>query len=146
VLGVIHCPAARETVWAAHGRGCYWNERRARVSDVSDIGEATLLTSGLDLFGTNQPAWERLVSSTYIQRTWGDAYGYALVATGRAEIMVDPVMELWDTAPMQVILEEAGGALTDWQGVPTIHHRETIATNGSLHTAVLAKIRGEAAA
>jgi histidinol-phosphatase len=143
VLGVMHFPALGETVWAARGRGCYWNERRARVSDVSDIGNATLLTSGLDLFGARQPAWDRLVSSTYIQRTWGDAYGYALVATGRAEIMVDPVMELWDAAPMQVILEEAGGTLTDWSGVPTIHHRETIGTNGMLHGAVLAKIRGD---
>ena len=101
-----------------------------------------MMTSGLDLFGSKQSAWDRLVSSTYIQRTWGDAYGYALVATGRAEIMIDPVMELWDAAPMQVILEEAGGMLTDWQGVATIHHRETVATNGALHPAVLAKIRG----
>jgi len=143
VLGVIHFPALGETVWAARGRGCYWNERRARVSDVADIGNAALLTSGLDLFGARQAGWDRLVSSTYIQRTWGDAYGYALVATGRAEIMVDPVMELWDAAPMQVILEEAGGTLTDWSGVATIHHRETVATNGALHGAVLAKIRGD---
>lgn len=142
VLGVIHFPALGETVWAAKGRGCYWNERRARVSDVSEIGDATLLTSGLDLFGAKQAAWERLVSSTYIQRTWGDAYGYALVATGRAEVMIDPVMELWDAAPMQVILEEAGGKLTDWQGVATVHHRETVATNGALHATVLEKIRG----
>lgn len=145
LVGVIHLPALGETVWAARGRGCYWNERRARVSQVDRLEDALLLTSGLDLFASKQAAWERLVASTYVQRTWGDAYGYALVATGRAEIMVDPVMELWDAAPMQVILEEAGGHLTDWQGRSTVHHHETVATNAFLHADVMKTIRDAAA-
>ena len=142
LLGVLHFPALGETVWAARGRGCFWNERRARVSTVARLEDAVLLASGLDTFGPKQAAWERLVDATYIQRTWGDAYGYALVATGRAEIMVDPIVELWDVAPLQVVLEEAGGHLTDWQGTPTVHKREAIATNAALHDAVLQKIRG----
>ncbi|MEZ4590071.1 MAG: inositol monophosphatase family protein, partial [Chloroflexota bacterium] len=84
-----------------------------------------------------QAAWQKLVDNSYVQRTWGDAYGYSLVATGRADVMVDPIMALWDIAPLQVILEEAGGTLTDWQGEPTIHHEEAIATNGHLLPDVL---------
>jgi histidinol-phosphatase len=141
VLGVAHFPALDETVWAARGRGCFWNGERARVSTVGRLEDAVLLTSGIDLFGPKQAAWERLVDATYVQRTWGDAYGYALVATGRAEIMVDPVMEIWDAAPLQVILEEAGGHLTDWKGEATVHHRETIGTNAALFEAVMDLVR-----
>ncbi len=139
LLGVAHFPALGETVYAARGEGCYWNGRRARVSSVNRLEDATLLTSDLNSFALHgkAEAWQRLVDATYIQRTWGDAYGYALVATGRAEIMVDPVMEIWDCGPLQVILEEAGGTFTDWRGMPTIHAREAIATNGALFEAVM---------
>jgi fructose-1,6-bisphosphatase/inositol monophosphatase family enzyme len=82
------------------------------------------------------------VDATYIQRTWGDAYGYALVATGRAEIMVDPVMNLWDCAPFGVIMDEAGGTFTDWQGTPTIHGGESICTNGVLFNSVMKLVNG----
>ncbi|MCS7220284.1 MAG: histidinol-phosphatase [Anaerolineae bacterium] len=143
LLGVAHFPALGETVYAARGEGCYWNGRRARVSNVSRLEDATLLTSDLNSFAPHgkTEAWQRLVDATYIQRTWGDAYGYALVATGRAEIMVDPAMEIWDCGPLQVILEEAGGTFTDWQGTPTIHAREAIATNGVLFEAVMQLVR-----
>ncbi len=143
LLGVAHFPALGETVYAARGEGCYWNGRRACVSTVNRLEDATLLTSDLNSFAPHgkAEAWQRLVDATYIQRTWGDAYGYALVATGRAEIMVDPVMEVWDCGPLQVILEEAGGTFTDWQGTPTIHAREAIATNGALFEAVMQLIR-----
>ena len=67
-----------------------------------------------------------------LTRTWGDCYGYLLVATGRADIMVDPMMNVWDCAALQPIIEEAGGTFTDWQGEPTIHGGESIATNGLL--------------
>ncbi len=144
LVGVVHLPALGETVYAARGEGCYWNGRRACVSTVSDLKDAALLTSDFDSFAPHGKgeAWQRLVDATYIQRTWGDAYGYALVATGRAEIMVDPAVEVWDCAPLQVIMEEAGGTFTDWQGTPTIHAREAIATNGALFDAVMRLVRG----
>lgn len=132
ILGIINLPALNEMIYAVKGGGCYWNGRRCHVSTVDKLKEAVLLTSGLNYFGPKQTAWNQLLEATYIQRTWGDAYGYALVATGRADIMVDPAMYLWDAAPMQVILEEAGGTLTDWKGNATIHNHETIATNGRL--------------
>jgi fructose-1,6-bisphosphatase/inositol monophosphatase family enzyme len=98
-----------------------------------------VLCSDLDTFGRYGRAqkWQKLIDASYVQRTWGDAYGYSLIATGRADVMLDPVMALWDIAPLQVILEEAGGTLTDWQGEATIHHEESIATNGHLLGEVL---------
>jgi histidinol phosphatase-like enzyme (inositol monophosphatase family) len=141
LLGVMHFPALNETVYAVRGEGCYWNGRRAHVSSVEQLSDAVLLVSGLGEFGDKAAAWQRLCQATYIQRTWGDAYGYALVATGRAEVMVDPVMALWDCAPLQVILEEAGGTFTDWQGHATIHAGEGLATNGRLLAQVLRTIQ-----
>lgn len=143
LVGVAHFPALGETVCAARGMGCYHNGRRARVSTVSDLAEAVLLASeigGYEKHGKAE-AWQQLVARTRIQRTWGDAYGYLLVATGRAEIMLDAVMNIWDCAPLGVILEEAGGTFTDWQGEPTIDAGESIATNGALFDQVMALTR-----
>lgn len=143
VVGVMHFPALNDMVYAARGRGCYWNGRPTRVSSVSRLADAALLASDLNTFAlyNRQVTFQRLIDSTYIQRTWGDAYGYALVATGRAEIMLDPVMALWDCGPLQVILEEAGGTFTDWKGTPTIFGGESIATNGLLFDDVMAIVR-----
>jgi fructose-1,6-bisphosphatase/inositol monophosphatase family enzyme len=68
-----------------------------------------------------------------------------MVATGRAEVMIDPNMKLWDAAPLQTIIEEAGGRFTDWQGNPTIHAGEAIATNGHLMAEVLKLVSGSPA-
>jgi histidinol-phosphatase len=144
LVGVAHFPALNETVYAAQGMGCYWNGRRAHTSSVNNLEDAALMASDVNGFESKGkgPAWSRLMDSTYIQRTWGDAYGYALVATGRAEIMVDAVMNVWDCAPFGVILPEAGGTFTDWQGTSTIHGGESVATNGTLFNAVMQTING----
>ncbi len=122
VLGIVYEPPLHDMIYATRGGGCFWNGRRVRTSRVPQLSDAILLASDLDGFGPTgkTDAWNRLVESTYIQRTWGDAYGYALVATGRAEIMVDPIVALWDIAPLQVILEEAGRH-TDRLGRPARH-------------------------
>ena len=143
LLGVMNFPALNEMVYARRGGGCFWNGRPARVSAVSRLTDAVLLASDLDTFArfNRQDAFQRLIDATYFQRTWGDAYGYALVATGRAEIMLDPVMAVWDCGPLQVILEEAGGTFTDWRGTPTIFGGEALATNGALFESVMELIR-----
>ena len=144
LLGVIHLPALNETVYAVRGEGCFWNGRRARVSSIDQLENAVVLCSEMERqeeYGRSH-AWQRIVNATYVQRTWGDGYGYALVATGRAEIMVDPALSPWDAGPLQVIIEEAGGAFTDWQGNPTIHAGEGIATNGVLLEKVMELING----
>ncbi len=142
LLGVIHLPALSETVYAVRGEGCFWNGRRARVSSIDQLENAVVLCSEMERqeeYGRQQ-AWQRIVNATYVQRTWGDGYGYALVATGRAEIMVDPALSPWDAGPLQVIIEEAGGIFTDWQGNSTIHAGEGIATNSALFKQVMALI------
>jgi histidinol phosphatase-like enzyme (inositol monophosphatase family) len=145
VLGVMHFPGLNETVYARRGGGCYWNGRRAHTSSVSTMADAVLLASDIDSFGKlgRQTAWQQLIDRTYIQRTWGDAYGYALVATGRAEIMLDPIMAVWDCGPLQIILEEAGGVFTDWDSRATIYGGSAVATNRPLHAGVMAILRGE---
>ena len=82
-------------------------------------------------------AYDRLQAAARLTRTWGDGYGYLMVATGRADVMVDPVMALWDAAPLPPILEEAGGTFTDWQGNATHRAGEGVATNGLLLKEVL---------
>lgn len=92
----------------------------------------------------NAARWQPLKPSkaqAYVTRTWGDCYGYLLVATGRAEVMVDPILNVWDAAAVQPIIEEAGGTFTDWQGKSSIHAGEAIATNGRVTDEVLAITR-----
>ena len=137
LVGVAHFPALNETVYAARGLGAFWNGRRARVSKQTSLGDSVLLMSDVGNYGDKTAAWEKLVSSTYIQRTWGDSYGYLLVATGRAEIMLDAKMAVWDCGPFPVILEEAGGTFTDWKGKSSIYNGESIATNGVLYNQVM---------
>jgi fructose-1,6-bisphosphatase/inositol monophosphatase family enzyme len=74
-------------------------------------------------------------------RTWGDGYGYLLVATGRADLMVDPLMNAWDAAAVETVIREAGGRFTDWQGRERIDSGEGIASNGLVHEAALEILR-----
>ncbi|HEX3999045.1 MAG TPA: histidinol-phosphatase [Pirellulales bacterium] len=149
VLGIIHLPALDECVYAAVGSGA-WHVRGnappipARVSQTERFCESLFCTSEVASFGPRgaMPVYERLQAAARLSRTWGDCYGYMMVATGRAELMVDPIMNVWDAAAILPILEEAGGTFTDWQGRPTIHSGEGLATNGLVLNETLATIRG----
>lgn len=138
MVGVIHHPALGETVRAAKGCGCDWNGRPARVSDVEDLAEAMVLTTDTgDVFRKNRTFTESLLSELSRHRTWGDCYGYTLVATGRAEVMMDPRMALWDSAALKPVIEESGGIFTDWSGKRTIYGDDALAANRRLHHKVL---------
>jgi len=141
VLGVINVPALDELVFAARGLGCFHNGEPARVSNVSTLSEALLLTSDFNSHDPRARSSRVLSSSVGAVRTWGDCYGYILVATGRAEIMLDPVMNVWDCAALLPIVEEAGGTFTDWRGNRTIHGGSAIATNGLLFEAVMKTVQ-----
>jgi histidinol-phosphatase len=142
--GVIHLPALGETVYAARGLGCYWNGRRARVSDVRNLSQARLSITSTKLIAERGrgPAFERLRAACLTDRGWSDAYGYALLATGRVEVVLDPVMCLWDTAALWPVVTEAGGTLTDWAGHATHTAPEAVGTNGQLFDAVMRALRG----
>ncbi|HTQ84685.1 MAG TPA: histidinol-phosphatase [Candidatus Solibacter sp.] len=149
VVGVVHFPALSETVVAWRGGGCWWTrggERvRARVSNVARLEDAVLLaTDPLGHQGEAKRAgYEALKGRVKMERGWGDCYGYALVATGRAEIMLDAALSEWDAAPLIPILEEAGGRFTDWKGIRTISGGDGFATNEAVYGQVMGIICGE---
>ncbi len=132
-VGVIHLPALGETVAAATGLGCRWNGKRAHVSVVERLSEATVVTSSVRALESTGLPFSRLANATRTQRGWGDGYGFALVATGRADAMVDSGLHLWDIAPMFPILSEAGGSVTDWNGTRTADATNFVASNGRVH-------------
>ncbi|WP_420613085.1 inositol monophosphatase family protein [Candidatus Spongiisocius sp.] len=134
-VGVIDLPALGETMAAGRGRGCYLNERAVSVRRRSDLEGAALCTSGFDLLPGDMA--ERLHAGPMILRGWGDAYGYSLVASGRVDAMLDPIVNAWDVAPMMVILPEAGGRFTDLSGEPSFRSGTGLATNGDLHDTIL---------
>lgn len=138
-VGVVYFPALDEMVAAASGLGCWWNGRRARVSPVESLAQAVVSFTDLANFERTgkAEAWKRLQNACYYRAGWGDAYGHALVATGRIELMMDPIMHDWDCGPFPPILREAGGYFGDWQGRPTIHANEALSTTQTLLPEVL---------
>lgn len=147
VAGVIHLPALGETVAAAKGEGCHRRGERAQVSRTSRLSEALWLTTEMN-FGAapgKSSALKRVARAAGPARTWGDCYGYALVATGRADVMIDPAMHVWDCAALLPIIEEAGGRFSDWRGRRTIRGGSAVASNGLLHDQVLALLEGRSA-
>jgi histidinol-phosphatase len=145
LAGAAYFPAVEELVVAARGGGCRWNGAPARVSATSRLADATVLATDERFAGdTDQRArWNRLADAAALGRSWGDCYGYLLVATGRAEAMVDGVMAPWDAAALQPIIEEAGGVFTDWSGRRTAFGGSTIATNQALSGPVRALLVGD---
>jgi histidinol phosphatase-like enzyme (inositol monophosphatase family) len=148
LVGFVYMPGLDEGMYASVGGGAWHfrgaqSPRPARVSQRR-LNEGLFVTSQLDSY-TKRGAldvFHRLEKAAYVTRTWGDCYGYLLVATGRAELMVDPILNVWDAAAVQPIVEEAGGTFTDWQGTPTIHAGEAMATNGLVLAEVLAITKG----
>jgi histidinol phosphatase-like enzyme (inositol monophosphatase family) len=141
VVGVIYLPALGETVAAARGEGCTWNGRPCRVSTVARLEGALVVLSDERTARARSGAFADLAGRVQLERTWGDCYGYALVATGRAEVALDPVVNVWDCAALLPIVEEAGGRFTDWKGRRTIAGGEAVATNGVLHGPVVDVLR-----
>ena len=139
-IGVIDLPALGETVKAGRGLGCFLNDRAIAVSGRTSLEGSVLCTSGFDLLPIDMAA--QLHRSPLALRGWGDAFGYALVASGRAEAMLDPVVKPWDIAPMGVIINEAGGRFTDLSGRDGFRSGNGLATNGALHEEVLRLVSG----
>lgn len=141
-IGVINIPALNEIVYAAKGLGCCFNDAPTKVSNIDSIEEALLLTTDFDLceqYGFGGVVNE-LRKRADKSRTWGDCYGHVLIATGRAEIMLDPVMNIWDCAALLPVIEEAGGTFTDWKGQRTIKGN-AISTNGKLFDVVMKTVK-----
>lgn len=139
-IGVINMPALGETVWAGRGLGCFVDGEVARVSTRDRISGSYLSSCGFDYW--SEPMLRAARESGAALRTWGDGYGYALVATGRIDAMCDPEVAVWDVAPMPIILAEAGGRFTDLEGNQTVAGGTGLATNGALHADWLERFAG----
>jgi len=139
VAGVIYAPALNEIAAAGKGLGCTLNGNPTRVRDCSEISKATFLSTNINSFadhGLEEP-FRELVRSTRIHRTWGDAYGHMLVATGRADIMIDPILNIWDAAALYPVITEAGGVYTDVFGKGSIETGSAISSNPDLSPRIL---------
>ncbi len=142
-VGVVHNPVTGELYTARRGGGAFLNGERIRVSNVAELGRAQLIHAGLNLL--RRAGWwdgfVRLVDATDRQRGFGDYFGYALVAEGKAELYVELDLKPWDLAPCKLLVEEAGGRFTDLDGRSSIYTGTALATNGRLHDAALAMLR-----
>ena len=134
LAGAAYFPVLDEILSAAPGLGCWWNGARCRVSATRALNEATVLTTDERFGGSEEKraSWQRVAGPAAVSRTWGDCYGYLLVATGRADVMVDGRMSPWDCAALLPAIVEAGGVFTDWTGRTTAFGTNAIATNAAL--------------
>jgi myo-inositol-1(or 4)-monophosphatase len=143
-VGVVYFPALNEILYASSGSGCFCNGKAVRVSKTTDFSRAVISFSDPKCFAEfgRKEAWERLKNACYYRAGLSDAYGHALVATGRMELMLDPIMSAWDCGPFPVILREAGGYFGDWAGNETIYANEALSTSDVLLQDVLRLIKG----
>jgi histidinol-phosphatase len=142
--GVVFNPASGELYWARRGDGAWAGDERLRVSTCGALKDAFLLHSDLHLL-REAGYWDpfvRMLDACGRTRGFGDYYGYGLVAAGKAEIYLETDLKPWDVAPVKILVEEAGGRLTDFAGVPTIYGGSVLATNGHLHDQVVAVLGG----
>ncbi len=145
--GVIHVPALEETVWGTPAGAWYARRQEqpqpCRLRRCERLEQATLLTSEVEGFAATGTfaVLERLAGAANITRTWGDCYGYLLLATGRADVMIDPRMHLWDAVAVMAVIQGAGGAFTDWHGRPRPDGGNGIAAGPALMPAVLERVQ-----
>lgn len=133
-VGVAHFPALGMTVSAASGLGTRLDGRPVRVRATDRLADAFVAFTDAGAFERHGRggAWARVRAATAFQAGWGDAYGHALVASGRLEVMLDPVMHPWDCGPFPVLLREAGGRFGDWRGRETLHGGEAVSVTEAL--------------
>jgi histidinol-phosphatase len=144
VVGVCALPGLSQTLWASRGGGAFLNGEPARASATPSIDQATLLSSDAkpQSFGDKYAGFERLLRKAARYRGWGDCYGYTLVATGKAEVMLDAQLSPWDSAAMVPILEESGACFFDWSGAPSIYGGSGVATTALVRDEVRALLTG----
>lgn len=149
VAGVCRFPALSEVVWGSVGGGAWWthgNEspRKAEALKTDRLCDALLCFTSIGGWETvgRAETLNRLSKKCKLSRGWGDCYGHILVATGRAEIMIDPLLNLWDAAALLPIVTEAGAKFTDWSGNTTADGGNGISVCAPLHAAVVNELSG----
>jgi histidinol-phosphatase len=144
VVGVVSAPALQRRWWAGSGEGAFTSFRgetkRISVSGVGDIESASLSLSDLTGWGERRGRFLDLTDNVWRVRGYGDFWSYCLVAEGAVDIVAEPEVKLWDLAPLDILVREAGGAFTNLEGSPGPHGGSAVATNGLLHESVLASL------
>jgi histidinol-phosphatase len=146
VVGVVSAPALGRRWWAGAGEGAYTSfrgvDRRISVSGVASLDSASLsfsdLTTGWD---ERRTRFVELTDAVWRVRGYGDFWSYCLLAEGAVDIVTEPEVKLWDLAPLDVLVREAGGSFTNIDGLPGPHGGSAIATNGLLHDEVLGRLQ-----
>ena len=142
VLGVISAPAMRERWHAVRGGGAWSGTRRLHVSSISRLEESQIFYASRTAFSTvgKAPGFDAVVGAAWRDRGFGDFWGYALVAEGAGEAMMEPELYPWDLAAPLILIEEAGGRLTDFKGNRTYSGGSAVASNGLIHEEVLHRL------
>lgn len=143
VLGMLHQPVTGELM-IGDGHNTYLNDQKVAMRPLDNLSEAVLLTT--DWRDTakhkNNDRFNNLLNRVSFARTWGDAYGYFLLASGRADIMIDPQMNFWDLAALVPVIRGAGGVITDYEGGNPVTADSIIAANQVLHDRVISTLNG----
>lgn len=138
-VGVIYAPALNEMVSAATGTGVFLNGTECRVRNCNELNKATFLSTDIEHIRKHSftDVFEELLERTRIHRTWGDAYGHLMVATGRADLMFDPILSIWDAAALLPVVTEAGGSFSDVTGLETVETGNAISCTLGIREEVL---------
>jgi histidinol-phosphatase len=143
IAGVSYAPADDQFFRALRGDGTFKDDKRVHVSNVTSLDRALACYSGIQFFqeGGKEQHFLKMMRNVDRARGYGDYYGFVLVAQGSCELMVDYGVHIWDIAGLKVIVEEAGGRFTDWDGGHDLNRPDCVASNGKVHDAVLALLR-----
>ncbi len=143
IAGVAFSPADGHFFRALRGEGTFKNDRLVQVSDVATLDQALACYSGVQYFqkAGKEQQFLNVLRGVDRARGFGDYYGFTLLAQGSCDLMVDYGVHIWDVAGLKVIVEEAGGTFTDWDGGPDLERPDCLGSNGKLHEAALALLR-----
>jgi len=138
-VGVVYAPALGEMASAAIGFGAALNGNPMKVRTCDTLEKATFLSTDVTTYNEHghEAALKQLLEKCRIHRTWGDAYGHMMVASGRADFMIDPILNIWDAAALLPIVKEAGGSFSDLSGNETIQSGSALSTSYELKNAIL---------
>ncbi len=141
ILGAINQPILNQ-LCVGNNTETTLNGRVVQLREINHLSEAILLTTDVANIATyqNQAGFEALRGQTHLFRTWGDCYGYLLVASGGADIMLDPIMNPWDVLPLVPIIQGANGVITTWAGTDAARGNSCVASNKTLHPQVLERL------
>ena len=149
VAGVASMPALHERVWAVEGGGAWWERNGrptvpARVCAPKPLADSIVCTTGSEYYRrtSRMHVLKRLEETCGRMRGWSDCYSLVLLATGRCQVALDPMMNPWDCGPFPVIIAEAGGVFTSWKGEPGIHGGDSVACHPSMHAELLQLLAG----